>query len=68
MTTPRSSGSSGSSVANCEVEQRGGHEVAGAAGLAPRDHLAAALEVQELQAGDVVAQLVAVASASAPSS
>ena len=45
------------------VEQRRRHEVAGPAGLAPGDHLAAAVQVQELDVRGVAAQLVAVARA-----
>src|SRR6478672_9723182 len=40
-------------------EQRGRHEVARPAGLASGDHPAGAREVEELEAGDVVAELVA---------
>ena len=58
---PRSSGCERLEGGELGGQQRGRHEVARAAGLAPGDDLGLAGEVQERDLGRVVAQLVAVA-------
>ena len=60
MTRPCSSGRERLEGGELRGEQRGRHEVARAAGLAPGDHLGGAVQVHELRRGGVVAQLVAV--------